>query len=141
MNKELKKKIQLNRLKQLQNKIKGIEVIEFIDSSIYEIKLVREHLNGLSRHSSPTLAKRKVDDTDELINWFLLNLKFIKRDSILIICLLDSDQWMCKVKVKEPFDAFKELWNMGDICFQDQKTGIGVYIGIDESECYINIRN
>lgn len=135
-----KKTILLNMKKQLKE-VTGINVIDFIEAETEEIRKYSENISELHKYSYPRFCTRKMDgNNDELIEWFLENLSFVKNDSIWLMPFEGMGVWWVKVKVVDCKKVLSELWKFGDICVADVENKVIFYIGVNETNCEIALK-
>lgn len=135
-----KKSILLNMKKQIE-KITSVSTIDFIEAESDEISRYAENISELHRYSYPRLCTKKVDgDNNKLIEWFLENLPFLKNDSIWLMPFEGKGVWWIKIKVHDCKKALIELWEFGDICIVDMESMNSFYIGINEANCEIALK-
>lgn len=142
MNDILIKKLQLNKLKNLSKEMEGICFLEYIAMEDENISRIKKFLSGMSCYNYPvTYTLKDITKKDDIVTWIMDQLMFVQDGNDIFISLIDSDKWMCKVKIVNVRRAFIELLSLSDICFYDINSKMGVYIGINEDEYYINLKN
>lgn len=135
-----KKTVLLNMKKQLEN-IQSLSVIDFIDAESEEVVKYSENASDLHSYNYPLLCTMKMDgDNDKLTDWFLEKLSFVKNGSIWLMPFHGMGIWWIKVKVIDSKKAFNDLWKLGDIFIVDVENKVVFYIGVNESNCEIALK-
>ncbi|WP_027629962.1 hypothetical protein [Ruminiclostridium cellobioparum] len=135
-----KKSILLNMKKQIEE-IKAVSIIDFLEAESEEVTKYSESVSELHKYSYPRLCTRKMDgDNDNLVDWFLENLSFIKDGASWLMPFKGMGIWWVKVKVDDCKKALSELWRFGDICIVDVENKVIFYIGVNEANCEIALK-
>ena len=128
-------------MKKQIKEIQAVKVIDFFDAKSEEIEKYSKHVNELHKHSYPRLCTRKIEgDNDNLVEWILQNLQFINDGSIWLMPFEGMGIWWTKVMVLDCKRALNELWRYGDICIVDVENKVIFYIGVNESNCEIALK-
>lgn len=121
--------------------IKALSVIDFVEAESDEVVKYSESISKLHRYSYPRLCVRKAgEDNDNLIEWFLENLPFIRNNSIWLMPFEGMGVWWVKVKVDDCKKALSELWKLGEICVVDVDNQAIFYIGVNEANYEIALK-
>lgn len=141
MNSELKEKMeqkkQLNRAKIICGKIKGIQIEDFYCLTDLRIRNIKLFLSGEGNHKYKKLEDLTIDQN--LIKNIVIILKKLDIGTDVFLAIKNCSYWMCKAKIIDWSSVITSLWEIGDICFFDMISNMGVYIGIEEDKCIVEV--
>lgn len=137
-------KERIEKLKQktaIINLFKNYDEVDLVDIKDLDELEIRQINNFLRKRETYTI-QRLFSTTNflDLSQWIVDNLKAIKISNNIIIHILGSDRWMAEIIVKDWKTVIDLMLENGGICFYDYETQMGIYVGFDETSCYIDIK-
>lgn len=134
---KMEQKIQLNNAKIICREIKGIQIEEFCCLTDLRIGNIKLFLSGEGNHKYKKLEDLSIDQN--LVRNIVTILKKLDIGTDVFLAIKKCSYWMCKAKIIDWSSAITSLWEIGDICFFDVDSNRGVYIGIEEDRCIVEV--